>query len=442
MFSHEQSILEADPSLSREQFIPSTKLKAKIAVFCKKSLEELEGYLQQKPPQEDILQLTAECLSVLSPDAGLENALRVLGAVEGETARRLTGKLRSLVPEEMLIGLMDQLVRELPSNALFLAALIILEPLSERAFEEAFRCFIELLSLAALDAGAFNLAEEVSERLNSSQLSQVNAALGASQREGGDRLNELRLKEAYALLSEGDVEAAICLVNTLQLSPRLEKEVLRFFDETGLSSRKVPILEQRLSAKLEEISRDSSSLADALRILHQLYKAELQSHKPEAVDQSFISLKTELRALHEKAAKSGEEAKRFESFIGQSQKAEAATQQALSSLRGEVLRLNRELAETKHLQQETREALYQFETQGPLVEQLQVLSYEDSLPAFIYSYDTDQLHRTSLVTGEHSSHQVPSYRFKEGCCWSEVPGGSLLITSGGCSRGGSEDRYS
>jgi hypothetical protein len=54
------------------------------------------------------------------------------------------------------------------------------------------------------------------------------------------------------------------------------------------------------------------------------------------------------------------------------------------------------------------------------------------VPAFIYSYryNTDQLHRTNLVTGEHSSHRVPSYTFKFGCCWSEVPGGSLLITGG------------
>jgi hypothetical protein len=55
------------------------------------------------------------------------------------------------------------------------------------------------------------------------------------------------------------------------------------------------------------------------------------------------------------------------------------------------------------------------------------------VPAFIYSYmkETDQLHRTSLVTGEHSSHRLPSYSFKSYCCWSEVPGGSLLITGGG-----------
>jgi hypothetical protein len=53
------------------------------------------------------------------------------------------------------------------------------------------------------------------------------------------------------------------------------------------------------------------------------------------------------------------------------------------------------------------------------------------VPTFIYSYKhiTDQLHRTCLVTGEHSSHRVPSYTFKYGCCWSEVRG-YLLITGG------------
>jgi hypothetical protein len=60
-------------------------------------------------------------------------------------------------------------------------------------------------------------------------------------------------------------------------------------------------------------------------------------------------------------------------------------------------------------------------------------AFYHEVPTFIYSYklDTDQLHRTNLVTGEHSSHRVPSYTFKYGCCWSEVPGGSLFITGGG-----------
>jgi hypothetical protein len=160
---YEQSILEADPSLSRGQIMPSPKLKAKIEDFSKESLMVLEENLRQNFSQEDILQLTAECLSVLSPEPGMEAALRVLGIVEGQTLRKLIGKLRVFVPEEMLLSLMNQSARELPSQALCLAALIILEPRSERTLGEAFTCFTEL-SKVVLDAGAINLAEEVSER--------------------------------------------------------------------------------------------------------------------------------------------------------------------------------------------------------------------------------------------------------------------------------------
>jgi hypothetical protein len=147
------------------------------------------------------------------------------------------------------------------------------------------------------------LAEEVSEKLNSSQLRQMNAALGTCQREDGGRQGGLRLQEAYALLREGEVEEAIYLVKSLRISPRLEKKVLKFYDEAGQSSGKVPILEQRLSAKLEEISRDSPSLAETLSILHHLLKAELHSHKPETADQSLISI----TAGHESLAKLGQQ---------------------------------------------------------------------------------------------------------------------------------------
>jgi hypothetical protein len=146
---YEQSILEADPTLSKKLVMPSIKLRAEIADFSKESLKVLERYLLKKDRQEDILELTAECLSVLCPDACMETALRVLGTVEGKTVKRLLGKLRGLVPEEMLLSLMSQLARELPSHAFCLAALIILQPSSERALGEVFRCFAELLSQVA-----------------------------------------------------------------------------------------------------------------------------------------------------------------------------------------------------------------------------------------------------------------------------------------------------
>jgi hypothetical protein len=62
---YEQSIFEADPSLSKDQFTPSRQHRAAIADFSKESLKVLEGYLRQKNLQDDILELIAECLSVL-----------------------------------------------------------------------------------------------------------------------------------------------------------------------------------------------------------------------------------------------------------------------------------------------------------------------------------------------------------------------------------------
>jgi hypothetical protein len=53
-------------------------------------------------------------------------------------------------------------------------------------------------------------------------------------------------------------------------------------------------------------------------------------------------------------------------------------------------------------------------------------------PTFIYSYkyNTGQLWRTNLLTGEHSCHDLPSYQSRFGCCWTELPGSYLLVTGG------------
>jgi hypothetical protein len=53
-------------------------------------------------------------------------------------------------------------------------------------------------------------------------------------------------------------------------------------------------------------------------------------------------------------------------------------------------------------------------------------------PKFFYCCEsqTDKLLRTNLLTGEQSSYRVPGYQSKSLCTWSEVPGGSLLVTGG------------
>jgi hypothetical protein len=53
-------------------------------------------------------------------------------------------------------------------------------------------------------------------------------------------------------------------------------------------------------------------------------------------------------------------------------------------------------------------------------------------PKFFYhcKSNKNKLHRVDLLTGEQSCHKIPSYHFKAYCRWSELPGGSLLVTGG------------
>jgi hypothetical protein len=54
------------------------------------------------------------------------------------------------------------------------------------------------------------------------------------------------------------------------------------------------------------------------------------------------------------------------------------------------------------------------------------------IPTFFYCCKrwSNKLRRVNLLTGEQAYHKVPSYRFLKACRWSELPGGSLLITGG------------
>jgi hypothetical protein len=441
---YEFSILAAHPSLSSELVMPHPKLKAKIAEFSKESLRALGAHLEH--PTEEILALTAECLSVLSFETEMQTVFRVLGAVQGEALHKLIEQLSHLVPEEALIVLMNRAAGDLPSLVLCLARLLMLKPFSGRAFEEAFKC---LLSQAAFNAKAIDLSEEISGKLSSSQLGQINQALRAQPREWEiERLDGLRLKEAFLQLKQRNAETAVNLVRALRITPNLEAEALRFYDEAGISSGKVTVLRQRLSAALEAIGRESPPISETLNTLQQLFYAEIETLRSEAAtQQALISLKEEVEAISRDLAKTGQQLKQAQTtqdtqlkgVQDQSHRVEGTTQLVLSSLRGEVLTLQRELGEAMNMLQDTREELYQLKvnvdqpTKPQLKYELQAMDVEECNPAFIYSYlkGTDQLHRTNLLTGEESSHQVPPCQFKEACCWNELPGGSLLITGGG-----------
>jgi hypothetical protein len=293
-----------------------------------------------------------------------------------------------------------------------------LQPLNKRAFEEAFSCFSEQLSQVSLSPGVVELAEEVSEKLSSYQLAQMNTVLERQPRDKAveDKLDRLRLKEAYQLLREGDAKAAVSLVSSLHNSQLLEEEVLKFYEEAGWARGKVSMLKYKLSTIVEALSQESPSVAATIRILFQLFDTELLSLRSET-QESIANLRAEVDAVHEAVAKAWREsAAQMQRLEEQSERRESAYKECLVSLKGELKTLKRELTEALRLLKCTRDKAAQ-----------------DQLPTFIYSYEqtTDQLYETSLATGATSCHRLPSYTFKQFCCWSELPGWSLLITGGG-----------
>jgi hypothetical protein len=224
------------------------------------------------------------------------------------------------------------------------------------------------------------------------------------------------MKEAYQLLREGYAKSSVSLVSTLQNKPHLEEEVLKFYEEAGWGRGKVSMLKHELSNSMEVLSQESPSVAATIRILSQLLETELLSLRTET-QEFFANLRAEGEGVYEAVSKAGNEpATRVKRLDEQSERRESAYQESLVSLKGELETLKRELTEALRLYQCTKEEAAQ-----------------DQLPTFIYSYKQtiDQLYETSLVTGETSSYRLPSYTFKEYCCWTELPGWSLLITGGG-----------
>jgi hypothetical protein len=205
-----------------------------------------------------------------------------------------------------------------------------------------------------------------------------------------------------------------------------------------------------------QMALNSLSLSDKVEALtgkhlkadKQIHRLDYKLNEAEAAAQTALnSLSDKVEALtgNIKQVKRDQQAQ-IQSLDDKLNQAEAATQQKLNILREDVGALRTDfdqaLSQCKQVQFAQETMLQRLEEQSQKTE-ANVLklhrvdtSHEVTLPTFIYSYwsGTDQLYRTSLVTGEHSRHRVSSYTFKSYCCWSEMPGGSLLITGGDCSK--------
>jgi hypothetical protein len=204
---YEKSVLLAHPdfqTISNGYIVPCQKLKAEAIDFSKKSLQVLRCFLHLSSLPGSIFDVTAECLSVLINEDP-EIAYQLLESVNQESMQGLIGSLRRLVPEQFFLSLMARLIGEQPSKALYLARVLLLEPIDQKTFDEAFQCFNRLVREANLSSDAVDLAEEICRMLSGSQLEQMKSAL--KQGNYKDVLDRLRRLEEhndsfYSSLSE------------------------------------------------------------------------------------------------------------------------------------------------------------------------------------------------------------------------------------------------
>jgi hypothetical protein len=145
------------------------------------------------------------------------------------------------------------------------------------------------------------------------------------------------------------------------------------------------------------------------------------------------SLREESKALYEPAATSGK-TPLIKSFIDQKDQAQAWSQckQAQLAQEAKLQRLEAQSEETQAVIADTlgSDCITYIRPPSPTTEETKRPQPTTPHHTFLYSCSMSQLHRVNLLTGEQSSHEVPHYQFKGACRWSELPGGSLLITGG------------
>jgi hypothetical protein len=256
-----------------------------------------------------------------------------------------------------------------------------------------------------------------------------------------ETLSSLRAKvEALAedLIKAGQTASQTQIAQDARLQ-RLEEQAQRKeaeCQETLSSLRKV----EALTEELVRVGRVASQTQTAQEAT--LRSIEERSQKSEAVTQQALSSLRdkveELTGVHLKAGEKVKSVKRVHDVQIQGldekfNKAEAATQQTIRMLREAVETLRVDLDQTWSSQCK-QEAMLQPTpelTQAVLPHTSYSPEETKHSPTFFYSCQDNKLHRVNLLTGEQSKHKVHHYQFKGNCRWSELPGGSLLITGGG-----------
>jgi hypothetical protein len=316
--NYEERILRAVSDQQFEGALMDKKAEAKP--FCEKKLKKLLPHLKLLNLSDDLLELTAEFLSVL--DAGHKLVCRVLGDLKHESIPRLACKLGDFCSSEHIISIIEKIEESLPYHALCLVRLLMQEHMGTAAFEEGFRCFVALLSKANLSEEAFDLAEEISENLRSSHFEWMIAVLGDQPINGelGLRLDRLKLRAA----------------------------LLKQREQANLNSGHRPDLDLKMITALEALSRENFALDEMLKTIYRLFSTDFKAQDARSQLQ-INALNSEVKELREALTQTilSEQAKAEQ--VAKHQESEAAWKQTIAKLRTDAKFMRSALARARSL---------------------------------------------------------------------------------------------
>jgi hypothetical protein len=262
--------------LSNDKLYPLPDLKARIIEFSRESLSQLEVCFKSDLETALLLDLAAECVSVLISVESLMSCLGSLSYLDSPMQKSLISALVPLVSRQDLAKLLMELV---PISSFASSSTEVLRALLKNRSEEddlaqEFSSLIELLSKPEPSSDLINLAFEASRYCSKAQLSQLQEVLKAVCPTDNHEFTELKLRSAELCVKERDLDTARTTIAGLNKDARLKPLLLDFYTRLGWNSEKKLFLVHSFEESLAQAAKEGLPLVqvEMLETLVELLK--------------------------------------------------------------------------------------------------------------------------------------------------------------------------
>jgi hypothetical protein len=249
--------------LSNDKFYPLPDLEARIVEFSRESLSQLEVCFKSDLETALLLDLAAECVSVLISVESLMSCLGSLSYLDSPMQKSLISALVPLVSRQDLAKLLMELVpiSSFASSSTEVLRALLKDRSEEDDLAQEFSSLIELLSKPEPSSNLINLAFEASRYCSKTQLCQLQEVLKAVCPTDNHEFTELKLRSAELCVKERDLDTARTTIAGLTKVAWLKPLLLDFYTRLEWNSEKKLFLVQSFEESLAQAAKEGLPLA-------------------------------------------------------------------------------------------------------------------------------------------------------------------------------------